>query len=301
MLPKRKLWVWVDSSNNCNLKCALCYTKASHHNAFLSPEEMDVIMEKIFRDDSIDVRHFTFNWRGEPLMNKNFPGLLRQLMAEKPSCEVDFHTNATLLTQDRAEAIASVAEDYKIFVSIDGGTRESHEKNRGEGNFDKSVEGINNLLRARNGNKFPRIGIYTIDLGIPESEYDPTFRELTKRVDYHTKVRPVYTNSDLIPLFEDPKKLGGQKYQNLELNFFNPTIPQGPCFWVGNSFCISANGDVSICLLSHSREGVVGNIIRDDVNQVLDNAKAIRTQISTHGRSSVNHCKNCSKLCGEAW
>ena len=130
MQPKRKLWVWVDSSNNCNLSCALCYTKASHHNKFLSTDEMEIILEKIFRDESIDVQHFTFNWRGEPLMNKNFPLLLKQLMAEKPNCEVDFHTNATLLTEDRAEAIASVAEDYKIFVSIDGGTRESHEKNR---------------------------------------------------------------------------------------------------------------------------------------------------------------------------
>lgn len=300
-MPKRKLWVWVDSSNNCNLSCALCYTKASHHNSFLSTDEMEIIMDKIFRDESIDVQHFTFNWRGEPLMNKNFPVLLKQLMAEKPACEVDFHTNATLLTPEKAEAIASVDENYKIFVSIDGGTRESHEKNRGEGNFDKSVAGINNLLRARNGREYPKIGLYQIDLNIPQSDYDPVFQELTRRVDYYTKVRPVYTSSELVPMFEDAGKLGGNQYSNVELNFFNPTIPQGPCFWVGNSFCVSANGDVSICLLSHSREGVVGNIIRDGVHEVLDNAQAIRTQIADFGRSSVNHCKNCSKLCGEAW
>ena len=32
-----KLWLWIDPTRRCNLKCALCYTKASHAASDLTP------------------------------------------------------------------------------------------------------------------------------------------------------------------------------------------------------------------------------------------------------------------------
>ena len=81
---------------------------------------------------------------------------------------------------------------HKIFVSIDGGNALSHDLNRGPGTFRKTMKGLKTLLAhvEATGADHLEIGIYQIDLGEPESEYDPEFLDLIERVDDHVKVKP---------------------------------------------------------------------------------------------------------------
>jgi sulfatase maturation enzyme AslB (radical SAM superfamily) len=199
----------------------------------------------------------------------------------------------------RAQEIIEKSKPHKIYFSIDGGSNTSHDKNRGKGTFEKALQGLKNMLKANQKNKKLKIGIYQLDLKEKIENYDQEFLELCKEVDEWVRVNPLLPNGD--------EKLFGQ-FNNLEggmLSSYNfkqmnsrSLIPEGPCFWAGNAMCIDPMGNVSVCLLSHTREGVVGNIIDEEVPEILERAKHFRENIEMNGRSSLLHCSGCLKPCG---
>src|SRR3546814_1345373 len=89
-----------------------------------------------------------------------------------------------MLTAKRVKEILAVPYTHKIFVSLDGGNARSHDLNRGQGNFHKTMGGLRRLLDMRGDDRrFATIGVYQIDLNQTEEAYDPEFVELLGRVD----------------------------------------------------------------------------------------------------------------------
>ena len=144
------VWLWLDPTTRCNLACRLCYTKLSHGKDDMTPKDLRRMLCDLRDSASVDVQTIHLNWRGEPLMNPRFAELLATVGEVMPTIPLQWHTNGTMLTEKRVEEIVSVDFDHKIFVSLDGGNRLSHDLNRGEGNFEKSLRGLEILLdRAR--------------------------------------------------------------------------------------------------------------------------------------------------------
>jgi len=127
---------------------------------------------------------------------------------------------------------------------------------------------------ARGTNTTPRIGLYQIDLGLSKDEYDPPFLELAEQVDDWVRIAPLFPEPELATVFMIPQdKIKRTNVRNVELHH-GTILPQKACFWAGNSFNITPSGDVHVCLLSHSADGCVGNLLEDDVKTILSNAKA---------------------------
>ncbi|MEM5583810.1 MULTISPECIES: radical SAM/SPASM domain-containing protein [unclassified Roseibium] len=294
------VWLWLDPTNRCNLACRLCYTKQSHGKTDMVPEELHQMLSDLQTSSAVDVQSIHLNWRGEPLMNPRFNELLQVVADVMPQVKVQWHTNGTMLTPKRVEQILSVPFSHKIFVSLDGGNRLSHDLNRGEGNFDKTLRGLETLLERAHERPDLTIGVYQIDLGEPLEEYDPHFLELLDRVDQHEKVKPLLPGGaeqaiDKIDNLESDGTL--DRMLSEEVLPYLP-VPQLPCFWAGHVFCVAPNGDVSICVISHGAAGVIGNLLTDGVDRVLASALAFRCRLADHGRNAVSHCSSCRKPAG---
>src|SRR3546814_3601459 len=81
-----------------------------------------------------------------------------------------------MLTAKRVKEILAVPYTHKIFVSLDGGNARSHDLNRGQGNFHKTMGGLRRLLAMLSDDRrFATIGVYQIDLNQTEEAYDPEF------------------------------------------------------------------------------------------------------------------------------
>ena len=303
-IEKRKLWLWVDPTRRCNLACELCYTKLSHAREDLSPEDFEFILDNVESDPSLEVKLVHLNWRGEPLMNPRFTELLDVLSRRETPLPAHWHTNGTLLHTKLAEAIVAHSGPQMIYLSIDGGNELVHDANRGRGTFRSALAGAWTLLKAReksqrqDGN--PRIGIYQLEMGEPIERYDPEFLELTSAVDEWVRIDPVVSNGSDTPvelkLFAD----GSRNIANRRETVADP-LDWGACFWAGNAFCVAPNGDVSVCLLSHSSLGIVGNLLKEPVGAVVERAQAFRRRLDEEKRRGVQHCKGCQKSCGEAF
>lgn len=133
-------------TNACNLKCVHCYreeTKA--FNDELSVEEMIALFEqfKAFVDRNGFDGLITFGG-GEPLLRRDL-GLLSRV-AHSMGLAVRIISNG-VLSAKQAEYLAEWGIKL-VQVSIDGATAEVHDKVRGAGMFERTMEGCRHLLEA---------------------------------------------------------------------------------------------------------------------------------------------------------
>jgi sulfatase maturation enzyme AslB (radical SAM superfamily) len=140
------VWLWLDPTTRCNLACRLCYTKESHGKLDLDPADLEQALIKLRDSPALEVKTIHLNWRGEPLMNNRFHELLAVTRDIMPDIQLQWHTNGTMLTRKRARQLLEVKHRHKIFVSIDGGNALSHDLNRGEGTFMRTLRGLEILL-----------------------------------------------------------------------------------------------------------------------------------------------------------
>lgn len=291
------IWLWLDPTTRCNLACRLCYTKESHGKLDMDPHQLDWALRKLMASPAIEVKTVHLNWRGEPLMNPRFAELLAVTRDVMPDIQLQWHTNGTMLTEKRVREVLAVRHRHKIFVSIDGGNARSHDLNRGEGTFVRSLRGLRALLELAHSDPYVKVGVYQIDLGEPLDAYDPVFLELLERVDDHVKVTPLLPGGlhQAVPDtagLESEEALHRMMSQDVNPRF---PIPNGACFWAGHVLCLAPDGNVSICVISHGRHGVIGNLFEEAPETVVNRGVAFRRRLETEGRCAVGHCRTCRK------
>ena len=288
------MWLWVDPTRRCNISCRLCYARPGQAPQDLSPQVFATLLDRIEGSSEHRICELTLNWRGEPLMNPAFEDLLHILRARGVTYPVQFHTNCTLLTPGRArkliQAIGTMPS--RIYLSLDGGSRASHDANRGVGTFQRAVTGALSLVSARGRRRTPRLILYQLDLGVPYRSYHPGFKRLIGVTDAWQMVRPELPGDWTAIRMDLPSSRGARALLSLR----SPgRVPPGPCFWAGNSLAIAPNGDASICVLSNRHDGVLGNVLTEPVDHILDRARNWRARLLEDGRVHVPHCASCEK------
>ncbi|MCG8467817.1 MAG: radical SAM protein [Gemmatimonadetes bacterium] len=141
------LWFQV-TGTICNLKCTHCFISCSPHNhtfEFLSLEDVE---SWLTRSADWGVKEFYFTG-GEPFMHVDLPRMLELALERGPASVL---TNGTLLPARSLDPIARAAErssySLEIRVSIDGPSAETNDPIRGEGTFERAMEGVAKLLAA---------------------------------------------------------------------------------------------------------------------------------------------------------
>ncbi len=134
-------WVSVNLTLKCNLACTFCKTCYPVRHELTTREIKDIIDQTW----SWGVKRFN-PIGGEPFVRPD----LEEILAY--ACDKDFTitltTNGTLISPKRAELIARIPHNRLHFnFSIDG-PNPWHDMGRGEGMFDKCVEGYRNLREA---------------------------------------------------------------------------------------------------------------------------------------------------------
>jgi len=134
-------WVSVNLTLKCNLACTFCKTCYPVREELSTREVKDIIDQTY----TWGVRRFN-PLGGEPFVRTD----LEEILAY--ACAKDFYitvtTNGTLISPQRAKTIAGIPYNRLHFnVSIDG-PNPWHDMGRGQGNFDKAVQGYWNLREA---------------------------------------------------------------------------------------------------------------------------------------------------------
>ncbi len=141
------LWFQV-AGTVCNLACSHCFISCSptnHTHEFLSLAEVQSYLDE---GASLGVKEYYFTG-GEPFLNPDMEAILEATLKLGPA---NVLTNGLLLSPERCERLAAMERDslysLDMRISLDGYSAEANDPIRGEGTFERILEGALNVVRA---------------------------------------------------------------------------------------------------------------------------------------------------------
>ncbi len=244
------LCIDLEVASVCDLACPHCFRQY-----IATPDKimsLDLAYKLIDQLAEQNVPSVKFNWRGEPLMNRNLPKII-DYAKKNGVLETIINTNATLLKGDYAKELISSGLDLLIY-SFDGGSKQTYDKLRvgrfKQNKFEdivKNIENFNNL-KVKMDSLFPRTKIQMVLTKETYDEQDEYF-SLFKNIVDDVSVKQYTERGGDIKESEIPnKKLDENKIymKNFDGELF---VSEGrlPCEQPFQRMLITYDGRVSMC------------------------------------------------------
>lgn len=143
----------------CNLRCSMCWWWGENGIAFRLVKERDPLVTNELSTQEIfalvdQVSKYTkeiYLAGGEPFIRKDLIQIIKYITGKGMSASLT--SNGTLISDEQIKELSQI-DNLMMTFSLDG-TREVHDKIRGNGNFDRTVNTIKKLVAARGSRKFP--------------------------------------------------------------------------------------------------------------------------------------------------
>jgi len=139
------LWFQV-SGTVCNLTCHHCFISCSPRNHTFEFLSVNEVREHLLASLRWGVKEYYFTG-GEPFLNPGLVPMLEETLRYGPATVL---TNATVLKQEWLERLRAAQDSSRYSlefrVSIDGFSAETNDPIRGEGTFDRALEGFATLV-----------------------------------------------------------------------------------------------------------------------------------------------------------
>lgn len=267
----------------CNQRCLFCYAGGEELSATkeLSTEEWILAIDKL-REAGVPMITFT---GGEPTQRED----LCRLIEHSKWFVTRLNTNGTLLTENLCISLAEASLD-SMQITLYSYDRDIHNALVGAENFDKTVEGIKNALKAgldvsintpickknadyRETLRFVRsLGVRFVTAsglictGMAENkygEYDLSGEELYNII----KEAKAFCNENGMEIdFTSPGLIDEEKLEGLNMN-----VPMcGACL---SNMAIAPNGTVIPCQSWLSKDGRLGNILTDRFEDIWEKSE----------------------------
>ena len=138
------LYVAWQLTNECNLACLHCIEESGPGKAFrdeLAPAQTLRIVDQLA---ALSVPYLSLSG-GEPMVHPSFFALVERICAA--GTELKIETNGHFLEAANCERLHSLGVKA-VQVSLDGASRETYNRMRARGDFDRAVAGIRALATA---------------------------------------------------------------------------------------------------------------------------------------------------------
>ncbi|GBD96858.1 MAG TPA: methyltransferase domain-containing protein [Nitrospirae bacterium] len=169
--------LWIYYTLACNLRCKHCLVSAGQQlKKELTLEEFKGVVDEAIK---LGVKRFYITG-GEPFIKEGIFELIRYITKTRKR-ELIVLTNATLFDDEKIAALKKLAGPRLLLqASLEGSNADIHDKLRGKGTFDKTVEGIKKLksigitpivstaINKYNEKEIPKISRFLSKLGVEE-------------------------------------------------------------------------------------------------------------------------------------
>lgn len=166
-MPSHPLEIFLEISNVCNLKCAMCsvFSELNPYRLYaLKAEERGFLDQRYLESMAPLLSHALLvhcYGYGEPTIHPQFVGILDTILQHEVL--VDFFTNGMNLSEELCEFLVD-RKIFRVTVSFSGASREDYENMYLNGKFDTVLDGIARLnrIKAAKGSRYPEIEINSI-------------------------------------------------------------------------------------------------------------------------------------------
>jgi radical SAM protein with 4Fe4S-binding SPASM domain len=153
----------MDIINRCNLRCKMCFNAQVDYSNFPLVKFNENDLDNVLKDISPYVKFLMLSCGYEPLLADNFSDIISHIRSKYPHIEIGFCTNGMLLNSAIRKLI--VEKNIKrIFVSIDGATKETFENIRIGAEYKTIISNLKalSILKKECNVNFPEIIINTV-------------------------------------------------------------------------------------------------------------------------------------------
>ena len=273
-MKKRFKKIYVEITNNCNLKCSFC-SEIKKVKKEMSLEEFKIVIEKI--KDYTD--YIYLHIKGEPLIHSKLDDILS--ICDSNNIFVNITTNGTLL-KEREKILLTHKSIRQINISL-------HSENN-KNNYFKDVFEVSKSLSTK---MFINYRIWTLNNLVFDKE---STNLVNKIIEYYN-----LSNNFIENLKKNKNlKINTNTYVSIN-NYFNwPDINlnlniDNKCYGLIDQLGILSDGTVVPCCLDSNGVINLGNIFNDDLSNILDK-ELVKEMIKNFKENKSFHllCKNCN-------
>jgi radical SAM protein with 4Fe4S-binding SPASM domain len=319
-LPYKPLYVKIKLVWTCNLRCGMCNHWREKQERPLHIDQFKAIVDELAELGCQKI-HIT---GGEPTLYSDLVELIRHI--REHDIRVNMTTNATLITKDKARALAD-AGLHRVNVSIDSPERKIHDKVRGvKGAWKKTTKGvgflrrrlkkgqvcINTVVGRSNYQSLAGLPDLARDLGanqlnlIPLDEHTGDAFRLNKRQikDYNAHVAPIIAEKGLAyGLIQDVREAYPFGLKSSEINLTKEGLyaqgyyEQNRCFAPWTHALIDHMGRVGVCCMLREKP-IMGNLHEQSFKQVWEGENYIALRNSS-SLPMFAECRQCDDFVGQ--
>ena len=285
------LYIQIELHQICNLKCPMCSIGNPDANQkYVTQEKMswDTYEKIILECEKYGCPSLNPQGINEPLLT---PDLEKYIKFAKDHGFIDIlmNSNATLLTEDRARTLLESGLT-RLRFSLDAATKETYEKIRIGGEYDKVIKNIERFLEIKKegGYELPVVGVNLVKMKANEHEVEQ-FIEMWK-----DKV-------DLVAIqdFNPPELQGDYSEFYPAFSEYDDDMAKGfKCEQPWQRIYVNSNGEVCPCCTFFNKELSLGNVSEQTLYE-LWNSEKMKTLRQQHkeGRYYDNPwCNSCVQI-----
>ncbi|MDD3237057.1 MAG: radical SAM/SPASM domain-containing protein [Candidatus Gastranaerophilales bacterium] len=280
------LTVYIDPSTICNFSCAFCY----NNTEFKKQVDAKIMSWELFTKIVEDLKEFEQKIKmihmygyGEPLINKNFPKMVKAIKDANVAEKVGMTTNASLLTHEISDRIIASGLD-KIEISIYGMSNEKYmEFSHQNVHFDKIVENIKYLFDNRKN--------CHIHVKINGDYFTQEEKELFKNI-FENSCDSMHIDNaaNIWPGIDLNDKI---KTETSSVYGKNDTKIAKICPDVFYKLMINSNGNVGVCCVDYLQKVYMGNV-KDKSLKEIWNSNELRELRLAHLNENLKQYPICS-------
>ena len=273
-MKKRFKKIYIEITNKCNLNCTFC-SPLKRELKEMSVEEFSLIISKIksFTD------YIYLHVKGEPLLHSHLDEILS--ICDKENIKVNITTNGTLL-KEKFNILNNHNCIRQINISL-----------HSENNYKNYFENVFDISKQLCGKMFISFRLWTLD----NLKLDDKSTIIVDKI-----INSYNLSTDVVEKIKKDKsvKIFNNTFVNKDNLFDWPDINKdlninGMCYGLDTHIAILVNGDVVPCCLDANGDIVLGNIFKEDLDNILS-SELVKNIIEgfKNNKSICKLCKNCN-------
>lgn len=279
-LPYLPLRMWVESTNQCNLRCTFCPNSADETS--LRGNMSLPLYRSIINQCANKVNDFNLSHRGEPLFHPNLDVLIA--LAAQAHIGTRIHTNATCMDSIWTSRLLTASPDL-ISFSFDGYDKTSYESVRVGGHYETTLANIERLLAEKTARNLSRP--YTIIQIILPNDATSEYRESLLQFGRHFEARGL----DKFYI-KKPHNWGGNTLGTVQRN-----AGYIPCTFLHYSMTVLYDGTVCPCPQDWYGTMPMGNLNSETIAEVWNGRplQDLRRRMFNRDLTGLL-CENCDRV-----
>jgi radical SAM protein with 4Fe4S-binding SPASM domain len=218
-----------------------------------------------------------FNY-GEPLLHPKLVEMVEYIKTQSRETIVKINTNGVLLNKEYARGLIGAGID-EITFSLEGCTKESHEKIARDSNYEKVLANLMDLINMKKGNGGPQIRVCMVRM-------EETVFEMKQFI---RRWRPLV---DSISIHDMNTGYGTLKDRRVKKT---PLKRKVPCRELWLKLQILWNGDVTVCCIDYDGKLKIGNMQNDSLTDLWFGSRINRMREIHQNREfeKIAICNRC--------